>query len=80
VVKDENSDEILKFVDWARDAPLEIRFIEFMPFSGNAWDRKTMMSCQEILNVIKEKYPDLVRLQGNKSDTAKVGLIFVIAL
>ncbi|XP_065344087.1 molybdenum cofactor biosynthesis protein 1 isoform X2 [Cloeon dipterum] len=72
VVRDENSQEILDFVDWARTTPLEVRFIEFMPFAGNAWERKTMMSIQEILNVIKSKYPDLERIQGNKSDTAKL--------
>jgi GTP 3',8-cyclase len=73
VVRDENSHEILDFVDWAQRAPLEVRFIEFMPFAGNAWDKKTMMPIKEILDVVKVKYPDLERIQGNKSDTAKVG-------
>jgi len=63
----------LDFVDWAQRAPLEVRFIEFMPFAGNAWDKKTMMPIKEILDIVKVKYPDLERLQGNKSDTAKVG-------
>ncbi|XP_059473188.1 molybdenum cofactor biosynthesis protein 1 isoform X2 [Neocloeon triangulifer] len=72
VVRDENSHEIMDFVDWVRDTPLEVRFIEFMPFTGNAWDRKTMMSCEEILKVIRTKYPDLDRIKGHKSDTAKI--------
>lgn len=65
----------MDFVDWAQRAPLEIRFIEFMPFAGNAWDKKTMMPIKEILDVVKVKYPDLERLQGNKSDTAKVRIV-----
>lgn len=72
VVRNENSQEIMKFVDWARDTPIEIRFIEFMPFTGNAWDHKNMMSCKEILETIQQTYPDLVQLPGNKSDTAKL--------
>ncbi|KAF4519797.1 hypothetical protein B566_EDAN006811 [Ephemera danica] len=72
VVRNENSQEIMKFVDWVRDTPIEVRFIEFMPFTGNAWDHKNMMSCKEILQTIQQTYPDLVQLPGNKSDTAKL--------
>lgn len=32
-----NDDEVLDFVEFARERELDLRFIEFMPFSGNAW-------------------------------------------
>jgi hypothetical protein len=46
-----------------------------MPFSGNAWDNKAMMTIKEILHEIQKAYPNLERLPGNKSDTAKVCII-----
>ena len=32
-----NEDEILDFVELTRESPLDVRFIEYMPFDGNAW-------------------------------------------
>lgn len=30
-----NDDEVLNFIELARNSPLTVRFIEFMPFTGN---------------------------------------------
>lgn len=30
-----NEDELLNFVDFTKDLPLDVRFIEYMPFDGN---------------------------------------------
>src|SRR5215203_3777835 len=32
-----NDNEINDFIAWTRDTPVHVRFIEFMPFSGNRW-------------------------------------------
>lgn len=32
-----NEDELIDFVELTRDAPLDVRFIEYMPFEGNRW-------------------------------------------
>jgi cyclic pyranopterin phosphate synthase len=37
VMKGVNDDELLDFVDFVRDKPLNVRFIEYMPFRDNAW-------------------------------------------
>ena len=36
IVKGLNDNEVLDFVDMTKDRNLSIRFIEFMPFTGNA--------------------------------------------
>jgi cyclic pyranopterin phosphate synthase len=40
VMKNVNDDEILDFVEWTKKFPVHVRFIEFMPFSGNQWSNE----------------------------------------
>ena len=39
VLRGVNEDEAADFAAWAAREPLEVRFIEWMPFGGNAWGR-----------------------------------------
>lgn len=70
VMKGVNEHAILDFINWTKDFPLDVRFIEFMPFSGNAWNREKVFSQQEMLNVISEKY-SFVKLIDEPNDTSK---------
>ena len=65
-----NENEILDFVEWTRNEPVHVRFIEFMPFSGNRWTSNKVFTWKEMLKLIEEKYSYLP-LQGDKHDTAK---------
>jgi len=65
-----NDSEINDFVEWTRNEPVHVRFIEFMPFSGNRWTSNKVFTWKEILSVIEEKY-SFLPLQGDKHDTAK---------
>ncbi len=65
-----NENEILDFVEWTRHEPVHVRFIEFMPFSGNRWTSNKVFTWKEMLELIGEKYSYLP-LQGDKHDTAK---------
>ena len=65
-----NDNEINDFVEWTRNEPVHVRFIEFMPFSGNRWTSNKVFTWKEILSVIEEKY-SFLPLQGDKHDTAK---------
>jgi len=38
VMKGINDDEILGFVDYFKNKTINVRFIEYMPFSGNCWN------------------------------------------
>ncbi len=56
VMKGINDCEILDFADFAVKENLNIRFIEYMPFSNNGWNDKEFFSYKEIFNKISEKY------------------------
>src|SRR4029078_707678 len=70
VMKGLNDSEINDFVEWTRNEPIHIRFIEFMPFERNRWTSNKVFTLQEILDVIAEKYL-FIRLNNELHDTAK---------
>ncbi|KAF2119908.1 hypothetical protein BDV96DRAFT_485898 [Lophiotrema nucula] len=71
VMRGLNEREIIPFVEMGREKEIEVRFIEYMPFGGNKWSEGKMISFQEMLDIIKTKYPDLRRVPGHKNDTSK---------
>lgn len=71
VMRGINDREILDFVDLTRDKDVEVRFIEYMPFDGNKWSQGKMFSYAEMLDVIRERYPSLRKVQDHKNDTSK---------
>jgi len=70
VMKGFNDGEINDFIAWTTHIPVQVRFIEFMPFSGNRWTSNKVFPLHEILSVIKEQY-DFLPVEGEKNDTAK---------
>ncbi len=70
VMKGLNDTEINDFIAWTKDVPVHVRFIEFMPFSGNRWTSNKVFTWQEILQVVQQEY-EVVRLEDNLHDTAK---------
>ncbi len=65
-----NDNEILDFVELARQSGLIVRFIEYMPFDGrNIWNKKLVVKGEEIISLIKSKY-ELVKEDRNAGDTA----------
>ncbi|XP_010219414.1 PREDICTED: molybdenum cofactor biosynthesis protein 1 [Tinamus guttatus] len=71
VMRGFNEDELLHFVDFTKDLPLDVRFIEYMPFDGNKWNFKKMVSYKEMLDTIKQRWPELEKLPCEASSTAK---------
>lgn len=71
VMRGLNEDELLHFVALTESKPLEVRFIEYMPFDGNKWNFKKMVSYQEMLDRVRQHWPNLNRLQTGLTDTAK---------
>ncbi len=65
-----NDNEICDFIAWTKDVPIHIRFIEFMPFSGNKWTSNKVLTLQEIIDIVKSKYI-IERLDDEVNDTAK---------
>ncbi|KLU88945.1 hypothetical protein MAPG_07926 [Magnaporthiopsis poae ATCC 64411] len=71
VMRGLNDAEIVRFVDMTRDADVEVRFIEYMPFDGNRWSEGKMFGYREMLDRIREAHPGLHRVAGHKNDTSK---------
>lgn len=70
VIPGVNDDEILDFVEFASKRPIQVRFIEFMPFLGNEWKPDKVFGYREMLDVIEPKF--LVEpISRTASDVAK---------
>jgi cyclic pyranopterin phosphate synthase len=74
VMRGLNETEVTDFVEWTRNVPVHIRFIEYMPFDGNGWKPDKVVTWQEILRIIDSKY-SAVRLKEELNDTAKKYMI-----
>ncbi|UIR56850.1 GTP 3',8-cyclase MoaA [Sphingobacterium sp. SRCM116780] len=70
VMKGLNDDEILDFVRLTKELPLIVRFIEFMPFSGNKWTSNQVFTLDEIKKVIASAF-EIQAVVGDVHDTAK---------
>ncbi|KAL5976099.1 GTP 3',8-cyclase, mitochondrial [Asimina triloba] len=71
VMRGINDDEICDFVKLTKDKPINVRFIEFMPFDGNVWNVKKLVPYAELLNKVAQQFNGLKRLQDHPTDTAK---------
>lgn len=69
VMKGVNDDEIPHFVEWTRRESLHIRFIEFMPFSGNRWSKEKLLTQKEMLNLLSSHF-EFAKLPGEEHGTA----------
>ncbi len=70
VMKGMNDGEIKDFINWTKHNPIQVRFIEFMPFNGNKWTSNKMYSLQEILSKIQQDFT-VLPVGGVAHDTAK---------
>lgn len=70
VMKNLNDDEINDFVAWTKESAVHVRFIEFMPFSGNRWTSDKVVTLDQILRTISTKY-DFIPLEKERNETAK---------
>ncbi|XP_016195341.1 GTP 3',8-cyclase, mitochondrial [Arachis ipaensis] len=71
VMRGFNDDEICDFVDLTREKPINVRFIEFMPFDGNVWNVKKLVPYSEMMDRVIKHVPSIKRLQDHPTDTAK---------
>ncbi|HKR07359.1 MAG TPA: GTP 3',8-cyclase MoaA [Bacteroidia bacterium] len=65
-----NHHELWNFVEFTKHNPVHIRFIEFMPFPGNGWNREKIFSYREMLDFIGLKF-EMEKLADEKNSTAK---------
>ncbi|KAM7472437.1 hypothetical protein LguiA_010620 [Lonicera macranthoides] len=70
VMRGFNDDEICDFVELTREKPINIRFIEFMPFDGNVWNVKKLVPYSEMLDRVVKRFT-VKRIQDHPTETAK---------
>jgi cyclic pyranopterin phosphate synthase len=57
-LKDFTEDEVLRFAEFARQHPYEVRFIEFMPLDADrSWTREKVLPNADIVAMIDAVYP-----------------------
>ncbi len=68
-----NEQEVVDFVEWTKDFPLHVRFIEFMPFDGNQWNWAKKVSSAEMMAAIQARFDadQLERIADRPNDTAR---------
>lgn len=71
VMRGFNDDEICDFVELTREKPINVRFIEFMPFDGNVWNVKKLVPYSEMLDRVMKRYPNVERIKDHPTETAK---------
>ncbi|CAA9200555.1 GTP 3',8-cyclase MoaA [Flavobacterium bizetiae] len=73
LMKGFNENEIVDFIKLTQHLPLSVRFIEFMPFAGNEWDRSKMISQNEILSELENAFSseEIEKLEDEKNFTAR---------
>ncbi|GKV24904.1 hypothetical protein SLEP1_g34445 [Rubroshorea leprosula] len=71
VMREFNDDEICDFVELTRDKPINVRFIEFMPFDGNVWNVKKLVPYSEMFDRVVKQFSNIKRLKDCATETAK---------
>lgn len=70
VMRGVNDHELIDFVAWTKNHPIHVRFIEFMPFTGNKWENDKVVPWMEMLQTISEEMP-IIPLERIKHETVK---------
>ena len=73
LIKGINDDEILDFIEFTKSNFVIVRFIEFMPFDGNQWNREKTVSYEQIMKDISSVYKpqNILRIKDDPNDTTK---------
>lgn len=72
VMRGQNDDEICDFVALTESKKVDVRFIEYMPFTGNKWNTEQMVPLKEMLSIIKKRWNNFEALPNGPNDTSKV--------
>ena len=70
IMRGVNEEEIPDFIEWTKSQPIHLRFIEFMPFTGNHWENNKVFSYREILEVAAS-HCSFIKMNDGVNDTAK---------
>lgn len=75
VMRDVNEDEITDFIAWAGSRPINLRFIEYMPFPDNHWSNASLVPYSEMRARIEQHHT----LTPKLAEPSAVGKDFALA-
>lgn len=70
LMKNVNDDEVFSFIELTRHLPVHVRFIEFMPFDKNGWDKEKVVLFSDVMTTVYQEL-DVIKLLDEKHETAK---------
>ncbi|OCA72521.1 cyclic pyranopterin phosphate synthase MoaA [Chryseobacterium artocarpi] len=71
VMENQNTEDIIPLVQLTKELPIDVRFIEEMPFNGNNNSEIVpKWNFPQIYNHIKDHFPDIEKLKDPKSSTS----------
>jgi cyclic pyranopterin phosphate synthase len=71
VMRGVNDDEVPDFVRFTKERPVEVRFIEYMPFGGNGWQDDRLVPFRELLGRVEDAFPSLESRADGPHETAR---------
>lgn len=71
VMRGVNEDELLSFAHLTQHLPLDVRFIEYMPFDGNRWNEHRFVGYAEMLERLAAEFGVLEKVLDGPNDTTK---------
>ncbi len=70
LLKNVNEHDVIDLIAWTKDKALDIRFIEFMPFKRNGWDKRKVLDYKTVLTNIHQHF-DIVKLEDEPHSTSR---------
>jgi cyclic pyranopterin phosphate synthase len=71
VMEDKNIDDIIPLTELSKNAPIDVRFIEEMPFNGEGNHYpKLFWTYRRIVDLLKSHYPDIYKIPDSPNSTS----------
>ena len=70
MLKNVNEHAIIDFVKWTEKYALDVRFIEFMPFEKNDWNKEKVLDYQSVLSNLEKQF-DIIKLDDEANSTSR---------
>lgn len=70
VMEDQNIDDIIPLIKLTKERPVDVRFIEEMPFNGGTHTLSLKWNFVQILTHIKAHFPEIQKIEDPKNSTS----------
>jgi molybdenum cofactor biosynthesis protein A len=70
MLKNVNEHAIIDFVKWTEKHALDVRFIEFMPFEKNDWNKEKVLDYHSVLGNLEKQF-DIIKLEDEVNSTSR---------